>query len=75
MKEKLKRPNEINKKTEINAKVAVIGSGVVGRAWGIVFTRVGCNVSFYDALPDAASKALVQFEEMARQLQSVGLLG
>ena len=35
------------------AKVAVIGSGFVGRAWAISFARAGCEVALWDQDKDA----------------------
>lgn len=33
--------------------VALIGSGVIGRAWAFVFARAGCNVRAFDAWPES----------------------
>ena len=40
------------------AKVAVIGTGFVGRAWAISFARAGCEVAIWDQHKDAPAKAL-----------------
>ncbi|BAT61695.1 L-carnitine dehydrogenase [Variibacter gotjawalensis] len=37
---------------------AMIGSGLIGRAWASVFARAGWNVKLYDAAPGAAEAAL-----------------
>ena len=39
-------------------KIAVIGSGLIGRAWSISFARAGYEVALYDAKPEAAEAAL-----------------
>lgn len=39
-------------------RVAVVGSGIVGRSWAIVFARAGCHVTLFDAIPTAAQDAL-----------------
>ena len=39
-------------------RVAVIGSGLIGRAWAMVFCRAGWDVAMYDAVDGAADKAL-----------------
>ncbi len=31
--------------------VAVIGSGLIGRAWAVIFAKAGCQVSLYDTDP------------------------
>jgi L-gulonate 3-dehydrogenase len=33
----------------VNKRVAVIGTGVIGRSWAIVFLRAGCPTSIFDA--------------------------
>ncbi|HXD51906.1 MAG TPA: 3-hydroxyacyl-CoA dehydrogenase NAD-binding domain-containing protein, partial [Burkholderiales bacterium] len=33
-------------------RVAIIGAGLIGRAWAIVFARAGCDVTLYDANPE-----------------------
>jgi 3-hydroxyacyl-CoA dehydrogenase len=40
------------------SKVAIIGSGFVGRAWAISFARAGHEVALWDADPSAPGKAL-----------------
>ncbi|MGI4848784.1 MAG: 3-hydroxyacyl-CoA dehydrogenase [Janthinobacterium lividum] len=49
--------------------VAVIGAGLVGAGWAIVFARAGAQVRVYDAQPGAAANACelvgVQLREMA----------
>ena len=42
----------------MGSKVAVIGSGLIGRAWAISFSRAGHDVALYDAVAGAADKAL-----------------
>ena len=33
-------------------KIAIVGAGLVGRAWAIVFARAGYPVVLYDTNPD-----------------------
>ena len=33
--------------------VAVIGAGLIGRAWAITFARAGCHVRLWDPEPKA----------------------
>ena len=48
------------------AAVAVIGAGLIGRAWAIAFARGGYDVRIHDEVPGAADKAL-QFAANAVQ--------
>lgn len=34
-------------------RIGIVGAGLIGRAWAIVFARAGCSVAIYDAAPDA----------------------
>lgn len=56
------------------AKIAVIGSGLIGRAWAISFARAGNDVSLYDQGAGAAEKAVAFAREMAAPLEAEGLL-
>ncbi len=56
------------------AKIAIIGSGLVGRAWAISFARAGHEVRVYDQAAGAAEKAIGFAKEMAKPLESEGLL-
>ena len=40
------------------AKVAVIGAGLIGRAWAMVFARAGREVALYDAVPGVAERTV-----------------
>jgi L-gulonate 3-dehydrogenase len=55
-------------------KIAVIGSGLIGRAWAMVFARAGHPVRLYDNAPGAAEKALALIEEGLRELKQAGLI-
>ncbi|HEY0439173.1 MAG TPA: 3-hydroxyacyl-CoA dehydrogenase [Xanthobacteraceae bacterium] len=39
-------------------QAAMIGAGLIGRAWASVFARAGWDVRLYDAVPGAAERAL-----------------
>ena len=39
--------------TMMNEHIAIVGAGLIGRAWAIVFARAGCTVAIYDAAPEA----------------------
>jgi L-gulonate 3-dehydrogenase len=38
-------------------QVAIIGAGLIGRAWAIVFARAGWDVALYDSVPGQAQRA------------------
>jgi L-gulonate 3-dehydrogenase len=54
--------------------VAVIGAGLVGVGWAIVFAQAGLEVRIYDVNPDATERALALIPEQLKELQSFGLV-
>jgi len=54
-------------------RVAVVGSGLVGRGWAIVFARAGWDVAVYDAAPGGAEAALRLVGDGLEQLARHGL--
>jgi L-gulonate 3-dehydrogenase len=56
-------------------KIAVIGSGLIGRAWAISFSRAGYEVAVHDAAPGAAEAALGFIDSVLEDLHHNGLLG
>jgi 3-hydroxyacyl-CoA dehydrogenase len=56
-------------------KIAVVGAGLIGRAWAMVFARAGHPVRMYDSVPGAVDKALGLIDEGLRELRSAGLIG
>ena len=55
-------------------KIAVVGGGLIGRAWSIVFARAGFSVSLFDSSQEAGSKALGFIEARLPELHEAGLL-
>jgi len=55
-------------------KIAVIGSGLIGRAWAMVFARAGHPVKMYDSVPGAVDKAMHLIEDGLRELRGAGLI-
>ena len=55
-------------------RVAIIGSGLIGRAWAIVFARAGWDAALYDAVEGAADKALGLVAEGLDELAKHGLV-
>ena len=56
-------------------KVAVIGGGLIGRAWAISYARAGHAVALHDAAPGAADAALGFIDSVLADLDRNGLLG
>jgi L-gulonate 3-dehydrogenase len=54
--------------------VAIVGAGLIGRAWAITFARAGCAVRLWDPDPDAAPRALGFVEAVAADLAANDLL-
>jgi len=53
--------------------VAIIGAGLIGRAWSMVFARAGHNVAIYDNAPGASTKALDLIRDGLEELAKHGL--
>lgn len=60
-----------NSSTEKQRQVAIVGAGLIGQAWAIVFARSGWNVQLYDAneasLPQARQLVVGQLQELQAQ--------
>ncbi len=57
------------------AKVALVGLGLVGRAWAISFSRAGHEVAIWDEKPEAIDDALRFVNKALPDLDAHGLLG
>ena len=55
-------------------RVAVVGAGLIGRAWAIVFARAGCSVALWDKLPGVAGTAMEQIRARLEDLRAAGLV-
>ena len=55
-------------------KIAIVGAGLVGRAWAIVFARAGYPVMLYDANPDTVTQSLAAVDASLQDLQEFGLI-
>jgi L-gulonate 3-dehydrogenase len=56
------------------AVIAIVGAGLIGRAWAITFARAGHEVRIYDAFAGAADKAKAFATEALSPLAAEGLL-
>jgi 3-hydroxyacyl-CoA dehydrogenase len=57
-----------------NTRVAIVGSGLIGRAWAITFARGGCDVRLWDTDAGAAGRALEFVAAVADDLAANDLL-
>ena len=57
------------------SRIAIIGCGVVGSSWALVFSRAGLEVSVYDASPAARDSALAFVHSALVDLQAQGMAG
>jgi len=55
-------------------RIAVVGAGLIGRAWAIVFARAGCSVTLWDKLPGVADAAMEQIRARLGDLHAAGLV-
>ncbi len=62
----------MDEKTE--TRVAVIGAGLIGRSWAIVFARAGFATALWDAAPGALAAARGFIAERLPELAAAGLL-
>jgi L-gulonate 3-dehydrogenase len=56
------------------SKVAIVGSGFVGRAWAISYARAGHEVALWDEDAAAPAKAIEYIEGLLPDLEANGLL-
>jgi L-gulonate 3-dehydrogenase len=54
--------------------VAVIGAGLIGRAWSIVFARAGFEVRLWDQFPLQVTQAMAFIGDRLPELRAAGLL-
>jgi len=59
---------------EMQQKVAIIGCGLVGRSWSIVFARAGYLVNLFDTVQKQLEDAQPYLKQVAEDLHKVGLL-
>ncbi len=55
-------------------QIAVVGSGLIGQAWAIVFARGGHDVRVWDADPKAITQAIELIQLQVKDLKEFGLI-
>jgi L-gulonate 3-dehydrogenase len=58
----------------VNRRVAIIGSGLIGRSWAIVFAGGGFDVALHDPAPGVADQARKLVSEGLEELSAHGLV-
>ncbi|QTP55362.1 3-hydroxyacyl-CoA dehydrogenase [Billgrantia sulfidoxydans] len=58
----------------MTARIGIVGAGLIGRAWAIVFARSGMSVSLYDVDAGALDKAREAIRQSLTDLQQAGLI-
>src|SRR5262249_29960047 len=68
------RPAEEDAMAVSDKRVAIIGSGLIGRAWAIVFAGAGCRVALHDSVQGVAARAKNLVAEGLRELAAQGFV-
>jgi L-gulonate 3-dehydrogenase len=55
-------------------RIAVVGAGLIGRAWAMVFARAGLQVRLWDKLPGVAEAAMGTIRDRLGDLRGAGLV-
>jgi L-gulonate 3-dehydrogenase len=56
------------------ARVAIIATGFIGRAWAISYARAGHSIALWDAKPEAPAAALAYIDALLPDLAANGLI-
>jgi L-gulonate 3-dehydrogenase len=66
--------NASAQETNDKSRIAVVGAGLIGRAWAIVFARARHPVALFDADRDALARSIAALEVALSDLEEAGLL-
>lgn len=58
----------------MGSKVAIVGTGLIGRGWAVAFARAGWDVALWDANAAAAESALTAVRDAIEDMAGAGLL-
>ncbi|KAK9873578.1 hypothetical protein WA026_023134 [Henosepilachna vigintioctopunctata] len=59
---------------EEQSKIGIVGSGLIGRSWAMLYASVGHKCWIYDIKPEQVKSALNDIEHQLRCLEQSGLL-
>uniref|UniRef100_A0A2P2HXQ3 Lambda-crystallin homolog n=1 Tax=Hirondellea gigas TaxID=1518452 RepID=A0A2P2HXQ3_9CRUS len=55
-------------------KIGIVGSGLIGRSWAMLFTSVGYHVAIYDVTIDQVTSSLAEVLKQLQELEASGML-
>lgn len=58
----------------MNERIGIVGAGLIGSAWAIVFARAGCRVAIHDAAPEALLACQALLRKNVSDLDRHGLI-
>lgn len=58
----------------MTAHIGIIGAGLIGRAWAIVFARSGMSVCIYDIDASALGRVRDDIRQSLQDLRQAGLI-
>jgi 3-hydroxyacyl-CoA dehydrogenase len=58
----------------MNQRIGIVGAGLIGSAWAIVFARAGCRVAIFDQVPQALAACEKLLRDNVNDLAEHGLI-
>jgi len=59
---------------ESKGKIGIVGSGLIGKSWAMIFASVGYNVMLYDVEPQQVTTAIESITRELKQFEDEGTL-